>query len=550
MNRTTSTRRRLGRGSLVAVLIGLLTAAFIVVAPMPRATAAFGKPTSVDARAISGSRSLSVTWKAPSDGTPAAYRVLYGTSSSASKASSKYVTGTTATIMNLSARAYYYVWVQPWSSASSSGTSTGAISSSDRVKTSNYEYDAPVDVDAVNPTKTTIELTWRTVTGSPGYVMRAQATGYATKYQYGFDGSGIFTGLTPGVSYKFTVANRQPVAGNTELPGVLVSGYSSVSSTMKTNPTSVELPDGTTTPMLEQPTDLTVTETDHESVGLTWTPPSGYDPDKHLFRVYWAEDQEMVRNASYTNLTGTSGTVHDLDSNTNYYLRIRMVQNFTDAAGKVTTIAVSDRTATTMAKTRSPKGYITGTVNGASGSVLADYVAIAYAKSSGDVNGQVPVSSSGRYRLELRPGAYYIQLAYVGSGNYSSVWVSSAGSPAYTREESTTVTAKLGNDPVAASTEAVSEGAILTGRVVNSTGSAVRDVFVSARTAWTTSREVVGQFSTDSSGNFTLRGLPPERTVYLRANGSLIGKGAASTAVIETPGAGDTRSVATITVPN
>lgn len=553
MSATTTTKTkgpRMFRRSLIVALIGALTMTFGLLAPSTTAVAAFGKPTSLSAKAISGSNGITVTWKAASDGTPAAYRVYYGTSSSRSKASSKYVTASPVTLSNLSTSTYYYVWVEPWSTASSSGTSTGAVTSSVKVKTSKYSYSAPVEIHAVNPTKTSMEVTWRTVTGSPGYVLRAEAKGETTKYQYGFDGSAVFTGLKSGVSYKFTVANRLPVAGNTDLPGIRMSGYSSASSTKATNTTTVALPNGTTTPMVDQPTGFAVTETDHESVGLKWTAPAGYDASKHLFRIYWAEDQEMTIRPGYTNLTGTSGTVTGLDSNTNYYIRIRMVQNFTDAAGKVTTVAVGDRSEAIMAKTRSPKGFIAGTVSGAAGSVLSDYVAVAYSKSSGDVNAQVPVSSSGNYKLELRPGDYYVQLAYVGSGNYTTQWVSTAGT-AYTREEATAVTVKLGSTPVNASGVAIKTGSILTGKVKNTSGNAVRDVFVSARTGWTTAREVVSQFSTDADGNFTLRGLPPGKTVYIRINGSLIGKGASSVSTpFTTPGSGGTDSVGTLTVPD
>lgn len=543
-NRTRT--RSAARRSLVVALVGLLTLAFGVVAPSPRATAAFGQPTGVDAKALGGSNGLSVTWKAPADGTPAAYKVSWGTSSSYVKATGRrYVAGTAATLSGLSTSTYYYVWVEPWSATSSSGTSAGAVSKSDRVKTSSFDYYAPVEIHAVNPTKTSMEVTWRTVTGSPGYVLRATAPGQPTKYQYGFDGSGVFTGLKPGVSYTFTAANRLPVAGNTDLPGLLMSKWSTAKSTKATNPATVALPDGTTTDMADQPTGLTVTETDHQSIGLSWTPPAGYDPAKHRFRVYWAEDQEMTDNDAYTNLVGTSGTLTGMSANTNYYVRIRMVQNFSDpVTGVVTTVAVSDRTEAVMAKTRSPKGYLSGTVTGVTGAVLSDYVAVAYSKSTGEVNAQGPVSSTGRYRLEVRPGAYYIQLAYVGSGSYTTQWVDSTGEAAYTREDSTSVTAVLGSTPVTAPPVAVGAGATLAGRVVGPTGVALRDVYVSARTAWSQLREVVAQTATASDGRFTLRGLPPNRTVYVRANGSAVGYRADSVSTpVDTPSAGATRTV-------
>ena len=539
----------LGRRGLIVALVGMLTLAFGVVAPTTTASAAFGKPTSLSAKKISGSNGITVAWKAPTGGTPVAYRVYYGTSSSRSKASSRYVAASPVTISSLSTSKTYYVWVEPWSAVASSGKSTGAVTSAVKVKTSSFSYKAPIEIRAVNATKTSVEVTWRTVTGSPGYVLRAAAKGQPTKYQYGFDGSAVFTGLKSGVSYKFTVANRLPVAGNTDLPGVRMSGYSSASSTLATNTTTVKLPDGTTVPMRDVPTGLAVTETDHQSISLKWKAPDGYDADKHHFRVYWAEDQEMRTKPGYADLKGTSGIVKGLSSNTNYYVRIRMVQNVTVAA-KVSTVAVSDRTEAIMAKTRSPKGFIAGTVEGAGSTVLSDYVAVAYSRTSGDVNAQVPVSSAGKYKLEVRPGDYFVQIAYVGSGNYTTQWVDTGGT-AFTREEATKVTAKLGNTPVNADTVDIGQGGLFTGKVHSTSGGALRDVFVSARTGWTTAREVVAQFSTDSGGNFTLRGLPPGKKLYIRINGSLIGKGASSVSSAYTaPGAGDTKSIGTLTLPN
>lgn len=552
MTNRTSLNGRLGLRGLIIALIGSLTLTLGVVAPSPVATAAFGKPTSVSAKKISGSNGVTVKWKAPKDGKPAAYRIYYGTSSSRDKAKSTYASGTTVTLSSLTTSKTYYVWVQPWSAASSSGTSTGAVTSAVKVKTSKFSYKAPIEIKAVNPTKTAMEVTWRTVTGSPGYVLRAQAKGHPTRYQYGFDGSAVFTGLKSNVSYTFTVANRLPVAGNTDLPGIRMSGYSSAKSTKKTNPTTVALPDGeTTVPMADAPTALKSTDTDHASISLSWKPPSGYDKDKHLFRVDYAENQQMTDHKGSATLSGTSGTVKGLSSNTNYYVRIQMLQKSTDAKDKdkPVNVAVSDRTEAIMAKTRSPKGYISGTVDGASGTVLSDYVAVAYSKSSGDVNAQVAVSSSGKYKLEVRPGTYFVQLAYVGSGNYTTQWVAASG-VSYTREEATAITAKLGNTPVTAKTVDIDEGGIITGKVVGTNDKALRDVFVSARTAWTSKKEVVAQFSTDGSGAFTLRGLPPGKDILLRINGSQIGKGAKNFAATKAPASGKSKSMGTLTLPN
>jgi hypothetical protein len=492
-----------------------MLASLLVPTSTARAEVTFGKPTSVNASKISGSNGLKVTWKAPA-GTPApaAYKVVWGTSSSSAKATyAAYVTGTSATLSaaGMATKTTYRVWVQPWSEARSSGTATGAISSPDTVTTSSYAYSAPTEIRAVNATKTSMEITWRTVTGSPGYVLRAY--NYTTgkySYQIGYDGSAIFTGLTPDTKYKFTVANRLLVAGYDTVPGVRMSGWSSASSTKSTNVAA----------MLEAPTNLAMTDRDSSSVTLSWTPPAGYNAATDTFRVYWAEDQEMTDNDGYTKagLAGTSGKVTGLDSNTNYYVRIQMFRE-TVVSGVSTVTPISDRTQAIMVKTRSPKGFLSGKVTGAAGSVLNDYMAVAYGSTSsgpGDIKGTANVSSAGNYRLELRPGSYFVQLEYVGTGNYTTVWLTGDGSAAYVSGEASTTAVKL-DATTSVPALAVGAGAIVSGTVKSSTsGSPIRDVYVSARTS--SGKEIVAQDTTDSNGNYTLQGLPPSTSVIVRVN--------------------------------
>ncbi|MGC3994808.1 MAG: fibronectin type III domain-containing protein [Propionicimonas sp.] len=543
-----TTHRSLRRAAVA--LLGVLVVAFGVIVPATTAEAAFGKPTSVDAKAISGSNGLTVTWKAPSGGTPVAYKVTWGTSSSSSKASySTYVTGTSATLSasGMTTKTYYYVWVQPWSEAKSTGTSTGELSSSDKVKTSSYAYYAPVEVHVANVGKTTAEITWRTVTGSPGYVMRAyNYTTKTYKYQIGYDGSTTFTGLTPGTKYKFTIANRLLISGYDTVPGVRMSGYSSASATGTTNASTVTLGDGSSISVADAPTGLAMTDRDHQSLTLSWTTPSGYSSSRDVFKVTACEDQIMKADCvTSTNLTGSSGTITGLDSNTNYYVRVRMF-----AVVNGVTTADSDRSDYIMAKTRSPKGFISGTVSGVSGSVLSDYVAVAYAASDGEVNQQVAVSSGGAYKLELRPGKYFVQIIYVGSGNYYSVFLNGSGQT-YTLNEAklaTGITVNIGNTPTVAPGATVGAGASLTGKVTNSKGTAVRDVYVSARDAWTdTVREVQSMGQTGSDGTYTLTGLVPNHDYYIRADPSTDTYSPKSASgSFSTGAAGSTNSVTTI----
>lgn len=522
-----STAARSGRSSWLGLVASVaLLAGLLVPTSTANADITFGKPTSVDAKSISGSNGLKATWKAPTGGTPAAYKVTWGKSSSASKASyATYTTGTSATLSatGMDTKTYYYVWVQPWSTAGSSGEATGALSSYDKVKTSSFAYKAPAVIKVANMTKTTAEITWRTVTGSPGYVIRAyNYTTGSYKYQIGFDGSTIFTGLAPGTKYKFTVANRLLITGYETVPGVRMSGFSSAYTTGTTNPASVTLADGSTSAMLDAPTALTTTDRDSSSVTLTWTPPDGYNAATDQFRVYWAENQEMTDNDGYTatGLSGTSGKVTGLDSNTNYYLRIRMIRVTSGSDGVPKTTAISDRSTAIMAKTRSPKGFIAGNLTGAAGNVLTDYQAVAFARTSanspGEINAVTDVSAAGAYKLEVRPGTYYVKFAYVGAGNYAPQWLTTDGSAAYASQDGGTVVAKLDTTTTAESV-AIGIGASLTGKVTSSTtGNPIRDVYVSARTAWGTTKEVVSQATTDKDGNYTLVGLPPNQTVWVR----------------------------------
>lgn len=501
--------RRPGLRPAVLALFAALSLLFGLLAPVSPAAAAvtFKAPTSVSAAKISGSHSLKVTWKAAVSTTvgdasvPEGYRVFWGKSSTFSKASSGFTTvpgnSTLPYVINsLSAATYYYVWVVPYSADGK--TATGAVSSRQKVKTSSYGYKAPVEIHAVNASMTSMEVTWRTVTGSPGYVLRAQGGG-KTFYQIGNDGSTVFKGLVPSTKYTFSVANRMPFPGYLKVPGAVLSSWSSHTSTKTTN--SLTTAGGSA--MAEAPTDLTMTDRDHESLSLSWTAPAGYDADKHEFRIDWAKDQEMTESVGSAYLAGTSGTIHKLSPNTNYYVRVRMMEVNTTTTPK-TYATASDRTEAIIAKTRSPKGFITGTVTGVPSNVLTDYVVTAYSKSTGEATLQVNLASNGKYTLEVRPGDYYVQVLYVGSGNYTSTWVHADGSAGLARSEASPVTVLLSRVPTVATGAVVSGGSTIKGTVTNSSGAAVRDVYVAA----IYKGDVLQQGKTDSSGGYTMKGLP------------------------------------------
>lgn len=532
----------------VLALFAALTLLFGLLAPVTTAQAAtFKAPASVTAAKVSGSHSIKVTWKAAASTTvgdtttPEAYRVYWGKSTTFSKASSGLTTtvGTSTLpylINGLSGATYYYVWVVPFSADGK--TDTGARSARLKVKTSSYGYKAPVEIHAVNASKTSMEVTWRTVTGSPGYVLRAQGGG-KTLYQIGNDGSAVFTGLQPGTKYTFTAANRMPFPGYLKVPGVVLSSFSSAKSSKTTN--SAKTASGAD--MADAPTGLTMTDRDHESLSLSWKAPSGYDPGTHAFRIDYAKDQEMSESVGSAYLTGTSGTIHKLGSNTNYFVRVRMMEVTTSTAGVKTYSNASDRTESIIAKTRSPKGFITGSVSGLASNILTDYVVIGYSKSSGEAAQQVNLGSNGKYTLELRPGDYYVQVLYVGSGNYTSAWVNSANDGGRSRAEASPVNVVLSRVPTNAKAVVVDGGSTIKGTVKNATGDPIRDVYVSALTTWSSSyEEVLAQGKTDSSGNYTLRGLPVG-TYTVRFNPSAGGYSTVNRADVKVTSLGQTVDV-------
>ena len=507
MQVTTSHRRR----PLALAVVTILALVWGMLGSMPSASAAttFKAPTGLKVAAVSGSNGLKVTWTASAaiDGSaakPSHYVVKYGTSSSISKATTRtyqlpdadrapiYVISGAATSTT------YYVWV---AAADESGAAISTFTSAVKATTSKYKYKAPVEIFAVNATKTTIELAWRTVTGAPAYRLRAVGGG-ATKYQStGSDGTAIFKGLKPGTSYTFTVSVIQPAT--VSVPGeVKMSPDSSKKAVRST----------TAAANYDAPTDLKAADQDHSSITLTWKAPAEYNPASHDIRVDYAEDQNMKDNPKSAYPAGanaTGGVLKSLSSNTNYYVRVVVVTK-PDAEGKRT--AVSDRTEAILAKTRSPKGFIAGKVAGVSEAVLRDYVVAAYSAKTGDVNQQVIPDSSGNYKIELRPGDYYLQAIYLGTGNYTTLWARAGtnGSRIRTDPEggASRVTVVIGKTPVNAPTITVGQGGTINGDIdCPGDGECTVDVAAISDFGTGNTPTVIGQTRSSDSGAYSIAGL-------------------------------------------
>jgi len=350
-----------------------------------------------------------------------------------------------------------------------------------------YPYSAPPELSAVNSTKTTIELFWRTITGAPAYQVRAVGGGQTLYQNTGSDGTAVFKGLQPSTSYTFNVAVLQVADGK------LLSAWSKVKATRST----------TAAGMLEPPTDLKVTKQAPSTLALSWTPPAGFDAAAHQVRIDYAEDQAMTTGQGTQVFDGGSGTLSGLATNTNYYLRASVINRADQAV-------IGDRTTSILGKTLSPIGWIHGTVTGAPAATLRNYVAAAYSTSTDDVNEQVKLTDTDgdgtyEYKLQVRPGGYYVQIVNVGTTNYTSLWALTGGNGALVKGSGTQIGVAVG-----ATTEApavkVGEGGTIKGRIT-CPGQGTKDSCSIDVTAMIGSN-VIGQDRSDSDGNYEVKGLP------------------------------------------
>lgn len=347
-------------------------------------------------------------------------------------------------------------------------------------------YKAPSEIFAANSTKDSVELVWRTITGAPAYRLRAVGGGQTLYQNTGSDGTAIFKALQPSTSYTFHVAVFQPSNGK------LLSSWSKAKVTKAT----------TAANMMATPTGLNVTKQAPSTLTLAWDSPSGFDPNLHGVRVDYAEDQRM-RGMGSQFFMGSSGTLGGLSSNTNYYLRITVIDITTHAA-------IGDRSAAILGKTLSPIGWIHGTVTGAPAAALANYAVAAYSASSDDVNEQIPLTPTADpdtydYKLQVRPGSYYVQVVNIGTANYTTLWTHAGDNGAPIKSSGTPVAVTVSN-VTEAPPVTVGTGGTIKGQVT-CPGQGTKDSCSVDVTALI-GRNVISEDRSSSDGNYVLKGLP------------------------------------------
>lgn len=347
-------------------------------------------------------------------------------------------------------------------------------------------YKAPSEIFSANSTKDSVELVWRTITGAPAYRLRAVGGGRTLYQNTGSDGTAIFKGLQPSTSYTFNVAVFQPSNGK------LLSSWSKAKASKATTAAS----------MLDAPTALSVTKQAPSTLALAWTNPATFNPALHAVRVDFAEDQRM-RGAGSQFFVGAAGTLTGLASNTNYYLRVSLVDITTHGQ-------LGDRSAALLGKTLSPIGWIHGTVTGAPKAALLDYAVAAYSATSGDVNQQVsltPTADPGtyEYKLQLRPGSYFIQVVNMGTANYTTLWALAGDLGAPVKSAGSPIAVTMSN-VTEAPPVTVREGATIKG-TITCPGQGTKDSCSVDVTALL-GGDVIAQDRSESNGNYTLTGLP------------------------------------------
>lgn len=465
--------RRLGTGLLVALLamllsaVGAVTTAYAVDPP--------GKPT-VSAPKTSAT-SLDVSW--PVAAGAVGYRLQYSTSSTFSSpktlpdAGSKTpLTATKATLTGLATGTTYYIRVAAVNATNTSLTSGWSPTATGRPS---FPYAPPMEPKATKVTKSGMQLTWKAVGGAPGYEVRAYSSGNPTLYFRSTSPTATLSGLKANTRYYvrvyvFDAAARQPLSDN-----------------------SLEIQVVTSTYAMAAPDNLAVTDQQPYEATLAWDPVSGFPTDGR-YVVEYALDAAITNQRKTATFTTTTGRLTGLAANTSYFAKVY--------AAKPDGTRLDLSSDFVLVKTLVPRGTIVGRVNGETRHLTAS----AY-DSSGEMAQQVDVGSDGRYRIDVRPGTYRVQISYVGSGNFTSPWVRSGSTGGRIPSESTPLTVARGKD-VSAPDVTVRAGAVFSGVVRDSAGKPVRDVDVTAITYLGTAREVEYNALSASDGTYMIQGLP------------------------------------------
>ncbi len=476
---TTSNKRPRAFSALASIFLTLVLALGLLagVAPVSSAVEA---PESPAATAV-GSTAVEVSWAAV-DGAEG-YVVRYSDKSnlSGAKLSDPVTEGTTTAVTGLKTNTAYYFQA---AALNADGTTTGNAWSKTVSATPKHIYPAPTGIELDNVGGKSIELHWTGVSGAPGYMVRAESSGNPAVEASTLSTRIVLTGLKKSTKYTIKLYVEQPPTNG--LPAVQQGPFSGTIQTTTSNND------------LAAPGDFRLAKQASTSVELAWDTPEGMKSD-YFYQVQYALNSNMTSGMKWFGTKATSDAtslkITGLTNNTNYYMRVRVV----DSKGSVK----SDTSDFVLAKTRVPIGTITGKVQGAPGK---DVVVVAHTTSN-QVVAQSDVKSDGSYKLEVRPGNYRLYATYLGTSGYTSLWAASGKNGGRITSEASLVAVKE-NQSTTAPTIQLSKGASISGTIYDPSGNPVPAVDVTVLSAHTSAREVVTLVRGGSNGKYSVHGLP------------------------------------------
>ncbi|MGI3780223.1 MAG: fibronectin type III domain-containing protein [Janthinobacterium lividum] len=411
----------------------------------------------------------------------ASYKVQYSTSKTFASATTlpakgdPAISGSDTTLTGLTTDKTYFVRV---ADVSDSGK-VGAYSAATEAKAA-FGFEAPGDIFRTKVDRDSMTASWKAISGAPGYTVRVYSKGNPTKFFTTTTSSVNLTGLKASTTYYIRVYVVQPAAGSTN--------------EVRLSDDSPEIIQATTSYKLATPDGLKVTSQSPTSVGLSWTAVAGA-PDDAVYKVSYAYNYAQTDHQKTSGeLKGTSGKLTGLPNDTTYFAVIYLV----DKNGK--RLTASSQLVTV--KSTVPRGTISGKVDGVTGS---DLTAAAYT-TSGDVAQAVTVGSDNKYSLDVRPGSYKVQLMYTGGDNKASAWARSGSDGGWTFGAGSTIQVDAGKTTNAPDVE-IKTGKVVSGKVVDPSGDAIRDVDLTAIAANGDERDVVSLTRSGSDGSFSLDGL-------------------------------------------
>jgi hypothetical protein len=415
----------------------------------------------------------------------AAYKVQYSTSKSFDDATTlpakgdPAITTSDAVVTGLTTDKTYFVRVADVSDSGKVGTYSAATEAK-----AAFRFTAPGDLFRTKVDRDSMTVSWKAVSGAPGYTVRVYSKGNPTKYFTTTSSSVKLTGLESSTTYFIRAYVVQPAAGSTD--------------EVRLSDDSLEVTQATTSYKLATPDGLKETSQSSTSVGLDWDGVAGA-PDGAGYKVSYAlnaaQDDHQKTSGVFK---GTSGKLTGLDEDTTYYGLIYLV----DSDGK----QISGKSDYITIKSLVPRGTISGKVSGASGS---DLTAAAYT-TSGNVAQAVTVGSDNRYSIDVRPGSYKVQLMYTGSDNKASAWARSGSDGGWTYGAASTIEVDLGKTTNAPDVD-IHGGHVVSGKVVDRNGDPIRDVDLTAIAARGDERDVISltrsSAGSKDEGQFSLEGL-------------------------------------------